>query len=136
MAKVNYFLLAENCILDSEGRFSIINVFNNVNSTTDIATPKFCFAIGVVPKENEIKNGKLKIEVRILKPDGSKYFAAKAEGAVPKSKIGHTVVSPLDLTGSIKFDTAGEHKGELFVNGKKQSELSFNVKLNQKPPKS
>jgi len=132
MAKIIYFLLAENCILDVGGRVSIVNIFHDIISSGDEAVPpKFTVVIGLTPEKDDLKNNRIEFEVHITGPNGQDLMKAKGGGEVPKAKKGSDVVSPLDLSGKLKFDQDGQHKVKLFINGKKKTELSFRVKLNQ-----
>jgi hypothetical protein len=123
MAKVDYFLLAENCILDTAGRLSIINIFDSVNSLEPVAIPpKFTFVIGITPAKSDIKDNLLRFRAEIKKPDGETLLDANGGGEIPDDKIGNRVLSPLDLSGKLQFDQEGTHTATLFINNKKKAQ--------------
>jgi hypothetical protein len=127
MAKVNYFLLCENFILDIGKRGTIVNIFDQVLASELPATAlRFMFALSINMEEKDIEGASPSLRIEIIHVE-SEGLVAKIQSSSLEMTSQGNLLAPLDLSGGITFNSWGDHVANLYVNDKIAAEYKFGV---------
>ena len=132
MPKIDYFLLCETVIRDTEGRLSFINTFDALNMPEFPAIPaKFAVAFGAYIEKSDVKDGNVAFRIEIVKPNGESIVSVNGHGPVKDKtlKENSKIVAAADLAAQVSIDGPGIYKAILYINDESIRELPIEVKL-------
>lgn len=120
---INFAHICEQAFLSQEGKLNIIGIFQNITTKKlPFAYPKITCALNLNIREKAI----LKLQIVY---GTSKELIAKMEGNItPKEKqISHMEVGFMSDFQNIRFEKAGLYHFEIWINGKLERIIPFQI---------
>ena len=121
MIKVDYFLLCEGSLVDSEDRYTLINIFDCVTSRSlPVEVKKLVVAFSITAAPDEIPE-KISLKIQFLNPKGAMFFETEGEAermeedpTDPDKRL--KVRASVDLTNAVPFDKYGTYHYRLLMD--------------------
>lgn len=132
MVKLDYFLICETVIRDTEGRLTLVNLFDQLSIPGFPAMPaKFALIFGIYPEKDDVTDGEISFEMQIKNPDGKVITSVTGGGKVSEAILKNhaRVAASADLSAQIPLDTVGTYEACLLINGKNIAQKYIQVNL-------
>jgi hypothetical protein len=125
--QIDYFILAENIIIDSRFRLSIINTYDSINAERLPAVhSNLNFAARFLPGEDIKAGAKLKVQLSIKSPSGKEKIPSSNELEVGIDDPTQPATVNIQIP-SIVLDEYGLYAATLRVSNRPIAKRTFNV---------